>query len=74
MGYWLFVAFHIISLAFCIFATRATFQYLSQHQIKAKARYLLFGVVRTRYIGLFYVISIATVSVSSLVLSTFYQW
>lgn len=74
MGYWLFVAFHIISLVFCIFATRATFQYLSKHQIKAKARYLLFGVVRTRYIGLFYVLSIAVISVGSLAFSTYYQW
>ena len=74
MGHWSFIVFHLLSLVFCIFATRVTFRYLSKHQISAKTRYLLFGFIRTRYIGLFYIMSISALTLASLIFDTYYHW
>ncbi|GEM_PF-6694854 len=61
-----FIVFHLLSLAFCLVSTRMTFHYISKHQIQAKDRYLLFGFLRTRYLALFYVVSISLLTMLSI--------
>lgn len=71
---WAYISLHLISLVFCLFATRATFRYLSKHQIVPQHRYLLFGRVRTRHLALFYVSSISLMTVFSIGMGFYYYF
>lgn len=65
----IFIAFHLLSLIFCVLATRTTFHYLSKHHYTAKTRYLLFGFVRTRTVAFFYLFSIILLSTFSITIA-----
>lgn len=72
MGTWLFVAFHIISVGFCLFATRSALYCLSKYQVTPKLRYTLFGLIEARYVGILYVIIIFLLAVYSIVMAFFF--
>ncbi len=61
-----FIVLHLLSLTFCLVSTRMTFRYISKHQVQARDRYLLFGFLHTRYVALFYVVSISVLTAISI--------
>lgn len=71
MLFWSFIAFHLVSLAFCWIATRTTIHYLQKHQVTSQHRHLLFGFVRTRYIAFFYVSSITILTLYAIISAIF---
>lgn len=74
MMIWLFVILHVISLFFCLLATRTTFRYLTKHMIIPQHRYILFGRIRTRHMALFYVSSISLLTALSIGMALFYSF
>lgn len=74
MLFWGYLLFQLFSLLFCLLATRATFHYLSKHQIVPQQRYLLFGKIRTRHFAFFYVLSILTLSIGCSLIMIYYHF
>lgn len=66
MGFWIFLTFHIISLLFCIIATRMTFYVVMKHQVNPKIRFLLFGFIKTRYVAFLYILSMIMLTTFSI--------
>jgi len=72
MNWWLFFGFHILSLVFCLMATRATFRYLSKYRMTPQTSFLMVGLERTQYVALFYVGSILILTLLSLAVGIFH--
>lgn len=62
----LFLLFHLSSYLICLLAIRSTFKYLSKHQVRPKLRFLPFGFLRVRHIGLLYLICMSLLTFTSI--------